>query len=118
MTASRTVSALSLTLGMLLAGVLGNMYDRLRLGYVRDMIHGLPGVIWPQWVVNLLPASMLPPSASGRVEVFPWIFNIADSLLCVGVTAMILYSLISERHRKHMLKVAENAGGTKDSEDS
>jgi lipoprotein signal peptidase len=49
-----------------------------------------------------------------RVEVFPWIFNIADSLLCVGVAAMIFYSLISERHRKHMLKVAEKAGGMKD----
>jgi lipoprotein signal peptidase len=92
------------------------MYDRLRLGYVRDMIHGLPGVFWPQWVVNLLPNSMLPPSSSGRVEVFPWIFNIADSLLCVGVAAMILYSLISERHRKHMLKVAENAGRSTDHE--
>src|SRR5215212_4889576 len=30
-------------LGMLLAGVLGNMYDRVQLGYVRDMLHGLPG---------------------------------------------------------------------------
>jgi signal peptidase II len=95
-------------LGMLLAGVLGNMYDRLRFGYVRDMIHGLPGVTWPQWVVNLLPGSWRPMSG-GRMEVFPWIFNIADSLLCVGVAAMIAYSVISERHRKHMLKVAENA---------
>src|SRR5689334_23183796 len=31
-----------LLLGMLLAGVLGNMYDRIRLGYVRDMIYALP----------------------------------------------------------------------------
>jgi lipoprotein signal peptidase len=29
-------------LGMLLAGVLGNLYDRARFGYVRDMIHALP----------------------------------------------------------------------------
>jgi lipoprotein signal peptidase len=105
-------------LGMLLAGVLGNMYDRLQFGYVRDMIHGLPGVTWPQWVVNFLPSSMLPPNGSRRVEVFPWIFNIADSLLCVGVAMMIIYSLMSEHHRKHMLKVAENAGRTNDSKDS
>src|SRR4051812_12423043 len=34
-------------LGLLLAGVSGNMYDRLHLGFVRDMIHGLPGRKWP-----------------------------------------------------------------------
>jgi signal peptidase II len=59
-------------LGMLLAGVLGNLYDRLMLGYVRDMIHALPR--WPNF--------------------FPWIFNVADSLLCVGVTLIILYNLV------------------------
>lgn len=58
-------------LGMLMAGVLGNLYDRVRYGYVRDMIHALPN--WP--------------------HVFPWIFNIADSLLCTGVFLMIVYSL-------------------------
>ena len=63
-------------LGMLLAGVLGNLYDRYHYGYVRDMIHALPGWTWP----------------GTRAEVFPWIFNIADSLLCVGVFFMIVYS--------------------------
>lgn len=53
-------------LGVLLAGVLGNMYDRLVFGHVRDMIH-----ILPRW------------------GVFPWIFNLADSLLCVGVAVML-----------------------------
>jgi signal peptidase II len=61
-----------IVLGMLLAGVLGNLYDRARLGYVRDMIRALPR--WPHF--------------------FPWIFNVADSLLCVGVGLMILHSLI------------------------
>jgi len=61
-------------LGMLLAGVLGNLYDRVRYSYVRDMIHGLPH--WPR--------------------LFPYIFNIADSLLCTGVALMILYSLLNE----------------------
>ncbi len=58
-------------LGMLLAGVLGNMYDRIVFGYVRDMIYALP-----QW------------------HVFPWIFNVADSLLCMGVVLMIVYSFL------------------------
>jgi signal peptidase II len=58
-------------LGMLLAGVLGNLYDRYHYGYVRDMIHAVPR--WP--------------------NLFPWVFNVADSLLCVGVFFMIVYSL-------------------------
>lgn len=64
-------------LGMLLAGVLGNLYDRLVLGYVRDMIHALPR--WPGF--------------------FPWIFNVADSLLCVGVFLMIVYSFLHDPHK-------------------
>ena len=63
-------------LGMLLAGVLGNMYDRIQFGYVRDMIHALPQ--WPR--------------------AFPWIFNVADCLLCVGVFFMIVYSLVHKPH--------------------
>lgn len=58
-------------LGMLMAGVLGNLYDRVKYGYVRDMIHALPN--WP--------------------HAFPWIFNVADTLLCTGVFLMIVYSL-------------------------
>ena len=59
-------------LGMLLAGVLGNLYDRIVFGYVRDMIHALPR--WPR--------------------LFPWIFNVADVLLCTGVALMVIYSLL------------------------
>jgi signal peptidase II len=87
-------------LGMLLGGVIGNMYDRLRFGYVRDMIHGLPGWHWPDWIVRLLPQTWQP--APGQaLEVFPWVFNIADSLLCVGVAAMLVYSFVVEHRRKH-----------------
>ncbi|MBC7783536.1 MAG: signal peptidase II [Burkholderiales bacterium] len=57
-------------LGMLIAGVLGNFYDRVYFGYVRDMIYALP-----KW------------------GIFPWIFNIADTLLCVGVGGMFCYSI-------------------------
>lgn len=66
-------------LGMLLAGVLGNMYDRVMFGYVRDMIHALPR--WP--------------------NLFPWIFNVADSLLCVGVGLMLLYSFFHREQPRH-----------------
>lgn len=69
-------------LGMLLAGVLGNMYDRIALGYVRDMIHALPR--WP--------------------KLFPWIFNVADSLLCVGVFLMIVYSYLHRPQNRPALQ--------------
>jgi signal peptidase II len=75
-------------LGMLLAGVLGNMYDRVRFGVVRDMIYALPEIHWPMFIRHMLPPNL----ANGGV--FPWIFNVADSLLCVGVFLMIVYSLI------------------------
>lgn len=57
-----------LTLGMLLAGILGNLYDRIFIGHVRDMIHALPH--WPNF--------------------FPWVFNVADSLLCVSIVILMV----------------------------
>jgi signal peptidase II len=76
-----------IVLGMLLAGVLGNLFDRIEFGYVRDMIHALPSQ-----------------TIFGN-PVFPWIFNVADSFLCVGVGIMIIYSFFqsvdkSEAKRK------------------
>jgi lipoprotein signal peptidase len=61
----------------------------MRYGYVRDMIHALPGWKWPGWMVNLLPDWQWK-----YQDVFPWIFNVADSLLCVGVALMIVYSVV------------------------
>lgn len=68
-------------LGLLFAGVLGNLYDRMVFGYVRDMIYAFPNVRWSDLIKSL-------PS----FEVFPWIFNVADSMLCTGVGAMFLYT--------------------------
>ena len=64
-------------LGILLAGVLGNLYDRFQFGYVRDMIYALPGWNWP----------------GTKREIFPWIFNVADILLCIGVGLTFFYSV-------------------------
>ena len=90
-------------LGLLLAGVLGNMYDRMHFGYVRDMIHALPNSQWPDWVVRLLPAAWRPPVGRG-LDVFPWIFNVADSLLCIGVSAMLLYTFVAAVMHEHPLR--------------
>lgn len=72
-------------LGLLLAGVLGNLYDRLMFGYVRDMIHIFPGVRWKD-LHDSLPAA----------ELFPWVFNLADVFLCIGVPAVLLYGLFTK----------------------
>jgi signal peptidase II len=80
-----------LVLGMLLAGVVGNMYDRMRFGYVRDMIYALPSQRWfGTWQVPLIDYP------GPERFVFPWIFNIADGLLCVGVGLMVIYSFVGQ----------------------
>ena len=84
--------AYQVIVGMLLAGVLGNLYDRMFFGYVRDMIYMLPGHTWPGWV-----ARMLPGQEWARGPLFPWIFNVADALLCTGVALMLVYSLVMSR---------------------
>ena len=78
-------------LGLLLAGVLGNLYDRLVHGYVRDMIHIFPGVKWSEL------SSRLP-----NAELFPWVFNLADVFLCVGVPAVLLYGLFAGTDDPHV----------------
>jgi signal peptidase II len=77
------------TVGILLAGVLGNLYDRVVYGYVRDMIHALPGFYW-----SAIFGAHPDPLNWRNHGVFPWIFNVADMLLCVGVFLMIVYSMV------------------------
>lgn len=101
-----------LILGVLLGGVIGNMYDRVHYGYVRDMIHGLPGWTWPDWLVDWFPRAWQP-APGMRAEVFPWIFNLADTYLCVGVAAMLLYSFVVEWRRNRAPK-RKTAGGDAD----
>jgi signal peptidase II len=74
-----------IVLGLLLAGVVGNMYDRLFHGHVRDMIHTFPGRRWSD-VLSFLP----------EARVFPWVFNVADIWLCVGVAIIFVYGLFAK----------------------
>lgn len=52
-------------LGLVLAGALGNLYDRICYGHVRDMLRFM-------------------------VDWYPYIFNVADVLLCVGGPLVLL----------------------------
>lgn len=58
---------IQICIGMIIGGAIGNIIDRLRLGFVIDFIH----VTW-----------------------FPGIFNLADSAITVGVTLLAGYLLI------------------------
>lgn len=64
-------------LAMILAGALGNLYDRVRFSAVRDMLHMLP-----------------------ETGLWPWIFNFADVTLVVGVCLVLLLSFLSERRQR------------------
>ena len=69
-----------LSLGMILAGAVGNGLDRLRLGYVVDFFKVFAGRDpLRSWFVDRFGTNVWP------------IFNIADSMLLVGVALFVLY---------------------------
>ena len=69
-------------LALLIAGGLGNLYDRVLFACVRDFIHPLPGVTLPfgiRW-------------PGGSREVWPYVSNVADLFLLLGIGALLVYS--------------------------
>lgn len=76
--------AAHLGVALLLAGGLGNLYDRLVFACVRDFIHPLPGV--------KLPFGWSYPWASGPSsgEIWPYVSNIADLWLILGIGILVL----------------------------
>ena len=63
-------------IGLVMGGAIGNVIDRIRFGFVVDFL-----------------------DLSGT-RVFPWVFNVADSAITIGVILLILDSLLSERAAK------------------
>lgn len=59
--------------GLLIGGAVGNVIDRIRFGYVVDFID------------------------FSQTGVFPWVFNVADCAVNVGVAVLILDALLSGR---------------------
>lgn len=59
-------------IGLVMGGALGNVIDRIRFGFVIDFLDF---------------------SGTG----FPWVFNVADAAINIGVVLLILDSLLAER---------------------
>ena len=77
---------LHVALAFVLAGALGNLYDRL-WSQVR-----LPG----DGVIKYEVRDFI--DCSGLY--YPWVFNVADVLLVVGVAMLLLHSFLAERKAK------------------
>ncbi|MEM1329401.1 MAG: signal peptidase II [Planctomycetota bacterium] len=70
-------------IALVLAGGLGNLYDRIVFACVRDFLHPLPGLTYPFGIST---------PWSGR-EVWPYVSNIADLFLLIGVAGIMLFLL-------------------------
>ncbi|MGI9015457.1 MAG: signal peptidase II [Phycisphaerales bacterium] len=79
-----------LAIGLILAGGVGNLWDRFQYVAVRDFLHLFPdlhlpfNVHWP----------------GGNPEVFPWVFNIADMMLLAGMVLLMFHINRAEARRK------------------
>ena len=94
-TADATLAHIAIAL--IIAGGIGNLYDRVQFGFVRDFLHMLPGWQMPfgwNW-------------PGGNTEVFPWVFNVADVMLLFGMGTLMWHMNAIEKRRK----IAREASG-------
>jgi signal peptidase II len=71
-------------IGLIMGGALGNVIDRIRFGYVVDFLD----FSGPHFFLGSMKIN------------FPWIFNVADSAICIGVVLLILDSMRAEQEAK------------------
>lgn len=88
-----------LGIALVLAGGIGNMYDRLTVGAVRDFLHLFPR--------RELPFRLHWPGGSN--EWFPWVFNGADMELIAGMLLLMLAIHLNDRRAAKAKAMAETA---------
>lgn len=74
-------------IALVLAGGLGNLYDRLSFACVRDFLHPLPGLKYPFGIST---------PWSGP-EVWPYVSNVADLLLLIGIAGLMMTLMKNEK---------------------
>jgi signal peptidase II len=79
---------LTIALGLIMAGAMGNCYDRLALGYVRDFVYFHVDAIGFECAI----------------------FNFADNMLVAGAITLVLYALRPEKHPSEPTPSDEQAG--------
>ncbi len=85
------MTAAHVAIGLILAGGIGNLYDRIVYGAVRDFLHMLP-----HWQ---LPFGWTWPGGS-MGDVFPWVFNVADVMLLAGMAVFVIASWREDRRAR------------------
>ncbi len=75
-------------LALVMAGALGNLYDRVRFAHVRDFLRLNIRADWAFW------------GGPGNTYLWPYIFNVADVFITVGVVGLFVSWIAgSIRHR-------------------
>jgi len=78
-------------LGLMVGGIIGNLMDRVRFGYVVDFL-------------------------DFRIFGYPWpVFNVADSAICVGVGIYVISSLWLSTHPLHDQRRADEKAAASES---
>lgn len=77
-------------LALIIAGGIGNFYDRLVYACVRDFLHPLPGLVYPFGIST---------PWSGR-EVWPYVSNVADAFLLIGIAGLMIILMRYEKKQK------------------
>lgn len=90
---------LNTALALIIGGAIGNLIDRIVTVYVRDFIHV---------IINI-----------GGKEIFPYIFNVADTALVIGAIMLVVYVLfIGQDAVFKFKKKSDNEDGEKTVEDT
>ncbi len=88
-----------IAIGLILAGGVGNLYDRIVYGAVRDFLYMLPR--------RHLPFDFAWPG--GSREIFPWVFNGADVFLLCGMALLILHARKEDQRRNAPTQLSRDA---------
>jgi lipoprotein signal peptidase len=84
-------AALHVLLACIVAGSLGNLYDRISFGYVRDFLRLNIHAAWAPW-------------SGPDGYLWPYVFNVADVLITVGVVGLFVLwiaALVRQGRRKN-----------------